>query len=258
MSKVGKIKACLFTYMYSIMILILLLIFAYVYKIDKHIISIINNKCNLFISQETRGISKNETKNETKNKSKGISEADDVSEVSETYDVSEVSEADEVSEKVETKEVNETGRTDETNEVSKGEKIASTTGYLDIKAVIDACPEGWTMIDSDLNQNCSGDTLPLCANIGTADNGLTEIEIIRGKNSHCSNPKAKKQTQDLKSGTGRKTPSLFLCNTYGVDSYIQDVKINTNKNFDDGYKVLPTDLERGCGKSAPFKYLAYK
>ena len=231
MSKVGKIKACLFTYMYSIIVLILLLILVYIYKMDKHIISIINNKCNLFISQETKGISKGETK--------GISK-DETKEVDETG---------------ETKEVDETG---ETKEVSNDEKVKSTTGYLDIKAVIDACPEGWTMIDSDLNQNCSGDTLPLCANIGTADNGLTEIEIIRGKNSHCSNPKAKKQTQDLKSGTGRKTPSLFLCNTYGEDSYIQDVKINTNKNFDDGYKVLPTDLESGCGKSAPFKYLAYK
>lgn len=116
-------------------------------------------------------------------------------------------------------------------------------GILDAANFKDGCPNGWEEIHHDLNTKCKGDTIKMCVRRGESDRGLTSIRIAKGHNAYCEN----KHGYNMKAGTGKQRPDLFLCRNYGGPPFLKDVKIVNGHHVPAGYNKDPQDIRQGCG-----------
>ena len=137
-------------------------------------------------------------------------------------------------------------------------------GVIDVTAIIDGkCPDGWDIIDEDLNEKCNGNTIKLCKKMGSSTKGIKSLRIfdqdgiIKDLNL-CNNI----VPVDLKMGTGKNSPTLYLCREYGYP-FTTDVKITSNDKEDASkwqYALnngTIQDLEIGCPAGSPTKYLIW-
>jgi hypothetical protein len=132
----------------------------------------------------------------------------------------------------------------------------SMDGVLDVEPRKDSCQSGWEEIDSDINKGCGGDTIKMCIKKGNGNKGVKSLSIT---NNDCPSGKDK-HTYNLKSGTGSKTPDLYLCREYGYP-FAKEVKVTDNEHTGWNYAMngdTKQDLEKGCGAGSPTKYLVWQ
>lgn len=120
-------------------------------------------------------------------------------------------------------------------------------------------PEGYEIIDVDLNEGAGGDYIYFCIKRDTTkENGIDDIKFLCGNTSNLSCPVGyEKVNVDLNKGAGGKY--IYLCKHRGSKNPLIDIKVIRSNTKDaaipEGYYKIPQDLNEGT--KGKYIYLCY-